>query len=271
MSLPKSDYSQEVILDSWLNEMARLAASLQTVNVAGNANVTLASGQYQARVLEFTGALTGNIAVMVPADAGRAWEVFNNTSGSFSLTVRTSGGSGIAVPQGFRLGLYCDGTDVARLSPAVSGGNGLVAATVGANATQQHTVPTVTADTLALLAATQTLSGKTLSGVTLADATHITLNTATGSKIGTAAGQKLGFWNATPVAQPAHADQAAVTLGNTNGAVGGLTLGSSYSQSEVQALRDACETLADDVRALSTLVHALRTALVNTGLIKGAA
>jgi hypothetical protein len=29
--------------------------------------------------------------------------------------------------------------------------------------------------------------------------------------------------------------------------------------------------LADDVRALSTLVHSLRTALINVGLIKGAA
>jgi hypothetical protein len=30
------------------------------------------------------------------------------------------------------------------------------------------------------------------------------------------------------------------------------------TQAEVQALRDNCEELADDVRALSTLVHALR-------------
>jgi len=43
------------------------------------------------------------------------------------------------------------------------------------------------------------------------------------------------------------------------------------TQAEVQALRDACEEFADDDRALSTLVHALRTALVNSGLIKGGA
>ena len=75
----------------------------------------------------------------------------------------------------------------------------------------------------------------------------------------------------TPVVQPSGADQAAVTLGNTDGEIGGLTISDPPTQAEVQALRDACEELADDVRALSTLVHALRTALVSEGLIKGAA
>ena len=62
-----------------------------------------------------------------------------------------------------------------------------------------------------------------------------------------------------------------MTLGNTYGAIGGLGIGATYSQAEVQALRDKCEQLADDVRALSALIHALRTALVSAGLIKGAA
>lgn len=80
-----------------------------------------------------------------------------------------------------------------------------------------------------------------------------------------------GIGSATPQATQASADQAAVTLGNTNSEIGGLTIGATYSQSEVQGLRDKCEELADDVRALSTLVHALRTALMNCGVIKGAA
>jgi hypothetical protein len=43
------------------------------------------------------------------------------------------------------------------------------------------------------------------------------------------------------------------------------------TQAEVQALRDKCEALADDVRALSALVHALRGALVAAGVVKGGA
>ena len=46
---------------------------------------------------------------------------------------------------------------------------------------------------------------------------------------------------------------------------------SPTTQAEVQALRDACEVLADDVRALSSLVHALRGALVSVGVVKGGA
>jgi len=53
--------------------------------------------------------------------------------------------------------------------------------------------------------------------------------------------------------------------------MGGLTISDPPTQAEVQALRDAYQELADDVRGLSTLVRALQTALVNSGLIKGSA
>jgi len=43
------------------------------------------------------------------------------------------------------------------------------------------------------------------------------------------------------------------------------------TQAEVQILRDKCEELADDVRTLAGLVHALRTALVAGGFASGGA
>ncbi len=46
------------------------------------------------------------------------------------------------------------------------------------------------------------------------------------------------------------------TLGNIDAEIGGLTIGASYSQAEVQALRDKAEELADDVRALATALSA---------------
>ena len=84
-------------------------------------------------------------------------------------------------------------------------------------------------------------------------------------------GGKIGFYGVTPSTQQAGADQAVVTLGNADGEIAGLTISDPPTQAEIQALRDKCEELADDVRALSMLVHALRTALVTTGLIKGGA
>ena len=67
----------------------------------------------------------------------------------------------------------------------------------------------------------------------------------------------------------AGADQAAATLDNTDGEIAGLTISDPPTQAEVQALRDRCEELGDDVRALSGLVHALREALVAVGVVKG--
>ena len=66
-------------------------------------------------------------------------------------------------------------------------------------------------------------------------------------------------------------DQAAVTLGNTDGEIGGLTISDPTTQTEVQALRDRTEELADDVRSLAPLVHVLRGALFTVGVVKGGA
>ena len=64
----------------------------------------------------------------------------------------------------------------------------------------------------------------------------------------------VGFFGAAPVAK------TTVTLGNIDNEIGGLAIGATYSQAEVQALRDKCEELADDVRAL-------KAALAGYGLV----
>lgn len=65
---------------------------------------------------------------------------------------------------------------------------------------------------------------------------------------------KIGFFGTTPVTK------TTVTLGNTDNEVGDLSISAVYSQAEVQALRDKCEELADDVRAL-------KAALSSYGLV----
>lgn len=54
---------------------------------------------------------------------------------------------------------------------------------------------------------------------------------------------------------------SAVTPTNTDGAIGDLTISDPPTQAEVQALRAACETLADDYRATNTAVSAIITLL----------
>ena len=84
-------------------------------------------------------------------------------------------------------------------------------------------------------------------------------------------GDKIRFCEVTGITQPAGADQAAVILGNADGEIAGLTISDPSTRTELQLLRDKCEELADDVRALSALVHALRQALVAVGVVEGAA
>jgi hypothetical protein len=100
-------------------------------------------------------------------------------------------------------------------------------------------------------------------GLTLGDGGNVTLGTATGSKLGTAASQKLAFFNATPVAQPAGASQAAVTNstgGTPNGTMAAVTATNSSDQSAV---------INKNFSELYTLLTAMRSALVTLGLIKG--
>ena len=80
----------------------------------------LSAIQAASEILEFTGTLTENETVTVPAVVDQ-WIVFNNCSGSppFTLTVKTAAGNGIAVEQGKRAILYCDGTNVVRATADV--------------------------------------------------------------------------------------------------------------------------------------------------------
>lgn len=65
------------------------------------------------------------------------------------------------------------------------------------------------------------------------------------------AGKLIGFHGALPIVDTcATASGPALTLGSADSEISGLTISAAYAQAEVQALRTACEELADDVRAL---------------------
>ena len=87
-------------------------------------------------------------------------------------------------------------------------------------------------------------------GLALQDGKKITSGSTTGLTILDSASDKLGFWNKAPIVQPSGATQAA-GAGYTTGAYG------LNSNVNMQALYD--------------LVQAIRTALVNCGIMKGGA
>lgn len=90
---------------------------------------------------------------------------------------------------------------------------------------------------------------------TYADAVNMAFNATTGTKIGTATSQKIGFWNVTPIIQPASANQAALSLDVD------VTGADTVDKAAVNA----------NFTSIQTLVNQLRSDLVAAGLIKGAA
>ena len=74
------------------------------------ADVTLSAAQARARYLKTTGTLTGNRSLIVPNNGD--WYVYNGNGGAYTLTVKTSAGTGIVVKQGERAHVYADGTNV---------------------------------------------------------------------------------------------------------------------------------------------------------------
>jgi len=76
--------------------------------------------------------------------------------------------------------------------------------------------------------------------MTLIDAYDIALNTTTGTKIGTATTQKLGFWNATPIVQPATGGAASTFAANTSLIANDTATFDGYTIGQVvKALRNA--------------------------------
>jgi hypothetical protein len=91
-------------------------------SVAGSADITLSSNNADPnseaanKVIEFTGALTGDIKVFVPAVESN-YIFFNNTSGSQTLTVAPTGhtANGVAIVQGAHTIMYCKGNRMVDL------------------------------------------------------------------------------------------------------------------------------------------------------------
>ena len=94
---------------------ATSSATFQTVAVAGTGDYTLSAAEQNKVLYKFTGALTGNRNIIVPATIQQYW-VDNATTGAYTFKVGTAaqigGGGGVAVATGVRAVLYCDGTNV---------------------------------------------------------------------------------------------------------------------------------------------------------------
>jgi hypothetical protein len=103
-----------------LQTVDAFTAGYLSKSVAGSANVILTTSattdptaESSNKVLDLNGTLTGNITVFVP-QVENNYLVYNNTSGSFTLDVAATGGTGVEILQGEYEWVYCDGTNVLK-------------------------------------------------------------------------------------------------------------------------------------------------------------
>ena len=100
-----------------LEVLDAFAAGYLSKSVAGSSNITLTTAnasdtaESSNKVIELTGALTGDIVVFIPAVESE-YLFFNNTTGSQTLTIAATGhtANGALVTQGAYSRVYCDGS-----------------------------------------------------------------------------------------------------------------------------------------------------------------
>lgn len=120
----------------WLNQSDNNTTSPDTTGsagwlglaAAGTSTITTTGGTTTPdpsvlgiTTLIVTGALTSNATLVLPLTAGARWIVVNNTTGSYTLTVQGSSGSGVSITSDAPIAVFTDGTNYYGVSANLSG------------------------------------------------------------------------------------------------------------------------------------------------------
>jgi hypothetical protein len=111
------------LVGTWGDTMVQGFISLADAAIAGTAAVAMSDANYTLTVADgltdesrkmfvvLTGALTAQRNVVCPS-VSKLYFVANTTSGGQSIVFKTNAGTGITVPNGEAMVLYCNGTNV---------------------------------------------------------------------------------------------------------------------------------------------------------------
>ena len=99
-------------------------ADVTLTALAANTNQT-----YRYLYLNCTGTNSAARNLIVPT-INKTYVVENNTTGSYSITVKTAAGTGVTVPNGYKVSLYVDGTNVTQAATHIPSIN-IGTATIG--------------------------------------------------------------------------------------------------------------------------------------------
>lgn len=155
-------------------------ALTSTTTTLAMTNATISNARNM--VLEFTGTLTGNSTVQLPAGIEKMYFVKDSTThAGYTLTFKVASGTGFNLTSGKIYGAYSDGTNMSSIDLSNLGGTMTIdqVLTYGSTTAQSLTVGSLTAtnaissNTLITTTATATtLTGTTISCVTLTGATN---------------------------------------------------------------------------------------------------
>jgi len=143
----------------------------QAITDGSGANTTITipngtTGVARNMFIEMTGALTFSTTnLIVPANK-KLYFIYNNTTGGFAVTVKVSGLTGVSVPNGRKVILVSNGTDIVEAHNAVSG-NATVGGTLGVTGVTTLTGAATVGGTLGVTGATTLSAALTYGGVTL--------------------------------------------------------------------------------------------------------
>lgn len=110
-----TNYNLGTLLEQAITGVAALTMPDSTLTLTASSGVT---DQSRNAVLVLTSivSLTANRNVIIPATP-KTYIVSNLTTGGFALTIKTSGGTGVAVANSYTAVVFCDGTNVTLVSP----------------------------------------------------------------------------------------------------------------------------------------------------------
>ena len=98
-------------------------ANWQPINNVGitsktltSSDVTLTNAEAAKDIIVLSGTLTANVNLIMPVFV-KQWIVANNTSGAFTVTVKTASGTGGVVTQSTSRAFYGDGTNIYGVNP----------------------------------------------------------------------------------------------------------------------------------------------------------
>ena len=143
----------------------------QAITDGSGANTTITipngtTGVARNMFIEMTGALTFSTTnLIVPANK-KLYFIYNNTTGGFAVTVKVTGLTGVSVPNGRKVILVSNGTDIVEAHNAVSG-NATVGGTLGVTGVTTLTGAATVGGTLGVTGATTLSAALTYGGVTL--------------------------------------------------------------------------------------------------------